>query len=475
MHHFLRALLCGILLFTVSAEAGTRKLQPNIVLILADDLGWADLACYGNKFNETPNLDRLAKNGMRFTDFYAAGAVCSPTRASIISGQSPARLGLTAHIPGHWRPFEKMVEPPNALHLPTNTVSVAQRLRDAGYKTGYFGKWHLGGGDLGPEKFGFETVQEFTGHEIPAARQVPRGTESKRACAYLGELADTFIQQHRNEPFFLQVSPYAVHIPLTTTPALQKKYEAKPKVPGYSCHPTYAGLLEELDSLVGAVVESLKRADALENTLLVFVSDNGGLEREMGGWPGTLNRPLRNEKGSLYEGGIRVPMIASWPGTIKAGSLNSIPAITTDLYPTMLEAAKITTLRSESLDGSSLLSELKNPSYKLKRDSLYWHYPHYHHSRPSGAVRNGDWKLIEFFDTGELELYNLQQDIGEAQNLATQYSVRVKEMHALLKQWRHSVNAQMPQPNPAYNRERVNEWWSRGKVERTEAPGTPRK
>ncbi|MBA4149351.1 MAG: sulfatase [Verrucomicrobia bacterium] len=475
MNLTLRALLCGILLFSFCANAASRKGQPNIVLILADDLGWADLGCYGNTFNETPNIDRLAGQGMRFTDFYAAAAVCSPTRASIMAGQSPARLGMTAHIPGHWRPFEKLVEPPNALHLPTNTISVAQRLRDAGYKTGYFGKWHLGGKDFGPERFGFETVFEFTGHEISATRQQPRGTTSKRACAYLGELADRFIEQNHGEPFFLQISPYAVHIPLTTTPELQKKYEQKPTAPGYSCHPTYAGLLEELDSMVGAVRNSLERAGLIENTLFIFTSENGGLEREVGGWPGTMNRPLRDEKGSLYEGGIRVPLIVRWPGTVKAGSSNSVPTITTDFYPTFLDAAKIPETKNQSLDGTSLLSVLKNPSAKLKRENLFWHYPHYHHSRPAGAIRSGDWKLIEFFDSGELELYNLRHDISEAQNLATHNPRKKTELQTALAQWRHSVNAQMPQANPAYNPERANEWWSRAKLERTEAPGTPRK
>jgi len=442
------------------------------VLILADDLGWADLACYGNKFNETPRLDKLAAQGLRFTDFYASAPVCSPTRASIQSGQYQARFGLTAHIPGHWRPFEKLAEPPCALELPLEIVTLAKRLRQAGYATGYFGKWHLGGTGFGPRQHGFDQVFEFTGHTVPGPRQEPSGKQPRRAADYLAERAAAFIEANRDRPFFLQVSPFAVHIPLDTTPALKAKYEAKAKVPGYPCHPLYAGLMEELDACAGVVLDALDRHKLADNTLLIFTSDNGGLEREAGGWPGTKNTPLRNEKGSLYEGGIRVPALARWPGVTRAGSVTSQATMSIDIYPTALEVARQRPTPGQVLDGLSLVPLLRDPRAKLLREALYWHYPHYHHSRPASAIRADDWKAIEFFDTGALELYNLKDDVGEAKDLAAAQPEKARVLRERLRNWRHDVNAQLPQRNPAYDPRRAGEWWSRAKVAPTEAPGT---
>jgi uncharacterized sulfatase len=447
---------------------------PNVVLILADDLGWADLGCYGNKFNETPRLDRFAADGLRFTDFYAAGAVCSPTRAAIMSGRYQARFGLTAHIPGHWRPFEKLAEPPPALELPLEVVTLAERLRDAGYATGYFGKWHLGGRGFGPREQGFDTVVEFNGHTVPPARQTPPGKEPRRACDYLADKTIGFIDANRAGPFFVQVSPFAVHIPLDTTPPLQAKYEAKPKAPGYACHPLYAGLLEELDAAVGRVLDALDRLGLKDNTLVIFTSDNGGLERESGGWPGTTNDPLNNEKGSLYEGGIRIPTIVRWPSVTRPGTVTHRPAISVDFYPTILAAAGLQPTPGQPSDGVSLLPLLRDPAVDLKRDALYWHYPHYHHSRPSGAVRAGDWKLIEFFDTGAAELYNLKDDLSETKDRAAELPDKASDLRDRLRAWRRDVNAQMPQRNPAHDPKRAGEWWNRGRVEPTAAPGTYR-
>ena len=259
---------------------------------------------------------------------------------------------------------------------------------------------------------------------------------------------------------------------MTTTPELQKKYEAKLKVADYSCHPLYAGLLEELDLSVGRVLAALKQLQLDDKTLVIFTSDNGGLEREVGGWPGTLNRPLRNEKGSLYEGGIRVPLIVRWPGVTQADKRTDAVAISVDFYPTMLEAARIIRPRRQILDGISLLSVLRDPAKKLDREPIFWHYPHYHHSRPSGAVRVGNYKAIEFFDTGEIELYDLGKDLSESNNLASSNPALARAMGARLRQWRHDVNAQMPQENPAYNPRRVDEWWNRSTIKPTEAPGT---
>jgi uncharacterized sulfatase len=460
--------------------SASSKRPPNVVFILADDLGWADLGCYGNRFNETPRIDGLARDGMRFTQFYAAGPVCSPTRAAILTGQYQARFGLTAHIPGHWKPFEKLAEPPCALRLPGELVTLAKRLREAGYATGHLGKWHLGGQGSGPTDHGFRDAEEVSGHTVPGLRQRPPSTTPKRLAEYLADRAIGFIEEHRGQPFFLCVNHFAVHIPLDTTPALQRKYEAKRNVEGYSCHPLYAGLLEELDTSVGRVLDALARYELDRHTIVIFTSDNGGLEREVGGWPGTENHPLRDEKGSLYEGGIRVPLVVRWPGVVPAGAVSGAVGISVDFYPTLLEAAGLpmgglAAPRDHKLDGVSLVGVLKNAEATIDRAAIYWHYPHYHHSRPSGAIRAGDWKAIEFFDTGDVELFNLKDDIGESRNLAGEMREKAAEMRMQLARWREEVNAQMPQANPAYNAARANEWWSRAGMRPTDAPGTYKK
>jgi arylsulfatase A len=456
--------------FAVAAPAPAAA-RPNIILILADDLGWADLGCYGNTFNETPNIDRLAKQGVRFTQFYA-GPVCSPTRASIQSGQNQARLGITVHIPGHWKPFAKLVEPPVALNLPLEIETFAERLGGAGYQTGYFGKWHLGEAGFGPAEQGWQTALETQGNVVPprvAASDTPR-----RTAEFLTEKALAFIEANKDKPFLLQVSHFAVHIPLSTRAELQKKYQAKKPMPNYPSRPEYAGLLEELDESVGKIVETVDRLQLGANTLIVFVSDNGGLHREQGGTVTTSNAPLRAEKGTLYEGGIRVPCIARWPGTIPLGKESTAVGSTIDFYPTFLEMAKVTSPKEQVLDGVSLVPVLRTPSANLQRDALYWHLPHYHHSTPASAIRQGDWKLLEFFETGSLELYNVSEDIGEASNLAAQFPERVKAMHAALKSWRKEVQAQLPQRNPAYDPARADEFWSRKTMSPTRAPGSGR-
>lgn len=463
--------ICLLLMSAVHAWSAPRQ-RPNIVFILADDLGWADLGCYGNQFNETPHIDKLAGQGMRFTQFYAAAPVCSPTRAGLMSGQYPARLGLTAHIPGHWRPFEKLVEPPIAQQLPTEIVTIAETLREAGYVTGHFGKWHLGGKGYGPKDQGFDVAIEIQGHTVPGPRLQPPGPAPKRLAEYLTDKAIEFMTGNKDRPFYLQIHHFAVHIPLDTTPELQKKYENKRKIETYSCNPLYAGLLEEMDTGVGRVLAALDQLGLAENTIVVFTSDNGGLERESGGWPGTLNRPLRDEKGTLYEGGIRIPTIVRWPGVTKAGATQTSPAISLDFYPTFVEAAGARFPGEQTLDGVSIRPLCENAAARSRRERLYWHYPHYHHSRPACAVRGGDWKAIEFFDTGAVELYNIHSDPGEAKDLAATMPEKARELRQSLRQWRQNVNAQMPQPNPAFDAKRAGEWWNRRTMQPTEAPGT---
>lgn len=459
------------LLGVVAVVSAAPAAKPNLILILADDLGWADVGCYGNTFNETPNIDRLAQQGVRFTQFYA-GPVCSPTRASIQSGQNQARVGITVHIPGHWRPFAKMVEPPVALNLPLEIQTFAEQIGAAGYKTGYFGKWHLGDEGFGPATQGWQNAIETQGNVVPA--RIASGA-GRRTAEFLTEKALAFIEANKSRPFLLQVSHFAVHIPLSTTPELLKKYQAKKPMPNYPSRPEYAGLLEELDQSVGKIVGAVDRLGLGENTLIVFVSDNGGLHKEQGGTITTSNAPLRAEKGTIYEGGIRVPCIVRWPGQVPAAKQSAAIGSTIDFYPTFVELAKASPppKAQQVLDGVSLLPVFGNPAANLGRDTLYWHLPHYHHSTPATAMRQGDWKLIEFYeDGGKFELYNLAQDLSEQNNLAKQQPERVKAMSAALKAWRKEVQAQMPQRNPAYDPARESEFWSRKTVAPTGAPGS---
>lgn len=428
--------------------------NPNIVVILADDLGWADLSCYGNQFNETPNLDRLAAEGLRFTQFYA-GPVCSPTRANLQSGQDQARFGITQHIPGHRRPYAKLRDPVVPLQLPLEVKTFAECLQEAGYATGYFGKWHLGGQGFSPAAQGWQTVVEAQGNTLPPALAKP--SQSDRTAAFLTDQALRFIESHQDQPFLLQVSHYAVHIPLSTTPELLAKYQAKAPVPGYPSRPEYAGLLEELDQSVGAITAAIDRLGLAERTLIVFVSDNGGLETEQSGTVVTSNKPLRQEKGSLYEGGIRVPAIARWTGQVPAGIDCATPCITYDLHPTFVELTAASRPQNQPQDGLSLATLLRQPTTALARDALHWHLPHYHHSTPASAIRQGDWKLIEFFEDDRAELYHLASDLGEANDLSAQETQRTASMRAALAEWRTQVNAQMPEPNPDYDPARASE------------------
>jgi arylsulfatase A len=437
-----------------AASAPASATRPNLILILADDLGYADLGCYGNTFNETPHLDRLAREGMRFTQFYA-GPVCSPTRANLQSGQDQARFGITQHIPGHRRPYARLADPVVPSHLPLEVVTFAECLRDAGYATGYFGKWHLGGSGFGPADQGWTEALEFNGNVLGG--RLPGIGPDRRNPEFMAEKAEAFLAAHRDRPFVLQLSHSAVHIPLSTTPELLAKYQAKKPMPGYPSRPEYAGLLEELDRSVGRVVAAVDRLGLAERTLILFVSDNGGLEHEQGGRIVTSNVPLRGEKGSLYEGGIRVPAIARWPGTIPAGTRSDVVATTIDLHPTFVELGRATPPASQPRDGHSLATLLRDPRRAPARDTFFWHLPHYHHSTPASAIRRGDWKLIEFFEDGALELYDLARDPGEKQNLAAREPARTAELRAALAAWRQEVGARMPVPNPNHDPARASQ------------------
>lgn len=435
---------------------------PNFVFILADDLGWADLGCYGNTFIETPHLDRLASQGMRFTAAYAAAPVCSPTRASIMTGQYPVRTGVYDFIPGHRRPWARLVPPPNAPALPPERVTLAEALAPAGYVSASIGKWHLG---LTPEQQGFAA---------PAAHRQGAGALSKdlarqvaifardnpgKGVGPLTEQAVRFIEAHRDRPFLCFLSHNAVHIPCQARPDLVAKYTAKAARQATPINPVYAAMTQALDESVGLVLRALDDLALAENTVVFFFSDNGGLiQMYRGVGPRiTTNAPLRAEKGTLYEGGIRVPLIVRWPGTAEPGSTCNAPVISNDFLPTMVEIAGGRPPAGQALDGRSLVPLLKRNG-RLDRDALYWHYPAYHHSTPAAAVRAGIWKLIECFEDGRLELYNIHHDIAEVVNVAGQMPEKAAELRGALHAWIQSVGAPMPTPNTHYDPQKAHLW-----------------
>lgn len=455
-----------------SAESAER---PNIVLVLIDDLGWKDIECYGNDFIDTPRIDQLAAEGMRFTDFYAAGAVCSPTRCALQSGQNQARIGITAHIPGHWRPFERVITPRPTMALPLDIVTVAESLKSTGYSTGYIGKWHLGSGpQFQPDRQGYDLSAVINGPHLPGRyraqnAEVPKPMPSQYRTEYEADLCIDFVKQNADKPFFLMLSPFAVHIPLGAMSAKVDKYKQRATEMNRDLpHPVYAAMVEHCDDMVGRIVDALDDAGLTEKTMIVFTSDNGGLYRrydyrEAADDNVSSQDPLRGEKGSLHEGGVRVPLIVKYPPLVKPGTICDEPTISYDFYPTFVDLAGGRLPAEQTIDGLSLKPLLTNPTEKLARDALHWHYPHYHHDRPASSIRQRDWKLIEYLDgTGDVELYQISEDIGESKNLASQRKGRVGDMKRKLQTWRHDVSARMPIPNPSYDPDRAAEWWSVG-------------
>jgi len=424
-------------------------------------MGWPDVACYGHKFHETPHIDRLCAEGMKFTDFYAATPVCSSTRATIQSGQYSARVGITDFIPGHYRPFEKLIVPPIEHALPPMIKTPGDALKAAGYTTGYFGKWHLGPeSTAGPGVRGYDVTARTLGKDFQTWRGT-KGTGPKRI-NLLTDQTLWFIRQHKDRPFFVTLSHHAVHIPLEAAPETVGKYRNKPKPEEGVNHPVYAAMIEDLDRNIGRILAALEALGLSERTMVVFTSDNGGLRKIYTGVGEVVstNAPLRDEKGTLYEGGIRVPMIVRWPGVVKPNTVCPEPTTTADLLPTFCQAAGAQ-LPRQPIDGTSMLPLLKDPSATLRREAIYFHYPHYHHSCPAGAIRAGDWKLIEFFDGSPLELYNLREDLGETVNLAGKMPQKAEQMQKILVNWRRDIGARMPRPNPNHDPARAAQWWNR--------------
>lgn len=438
--------------------------RPNVILILADDLGWTDLACYGSDFYETPHLDRLARDGMKFTQNYSACTVCSPTRAALMTGKYPARLHITDWIPGLMPDNPKLLVPDWTKFLPLTETTIADAFKSAGYRTGSIGKWHLGTEAYYPEQHGFDVNIAGTDKPAPptyfAPWKIPTLTEGKDGEYITDRLAgeaEKFIEAAKDRPFFLYLPHFAVHTPIQGRADLVAKYRARLK-PGLThTNATYAAMIESLDTAVGRVRAKLDELKLADRTIVAFTSDNGGLITR----GTTSNQPLRFGKASAYEGGVRVPLIVHWPGVTKPGSVSDTPTITMDLFPTLLEAAGLkpppatSPTGASGRDGVSLVPLLRGTS-KLTRTELFWHYPHHQHyqlggATPYSAIRSGDFKLIEFFNDLHVELYNLREDLGEARDLATAQPQRVAELRTRLQAWRKEVGAQMPMPNPNYN------------------------
>jgi len=436
--------------------------QPNVVLILADDLGWTDLACYGSDLYETPHLDRLAREGMRFTQNYAACTVCSPTRSALMTGKYPARTHITDWIPGRMPENPKLLTPDWTRYLPQEEVTIAECFKAAGYATGSIGKWHLGEGENAPEKQGFDLNIAGTNEGSPPSYIAPwkiptlsEGTDGDYLTDRLGEEAAAFVARTKDRPFFLYLPHFAVHTPVQGRPDLVKKYEAKIKPGLKQTNPGYAAMMESMDSAVGRVLSALDQHQLTSNTIVIFTSDNGGRV------PTTTNIGLRVGKGSAYEGGLRVPLIVRWPGVTKAGSITDTPTITMDLFPTLLDMTGVVPVNSTSAtgasgrDGISLVPVLRDGG-GLRRSDFFWHYPHHQHyqlggSMPFGVVRSGDFKLIEFYNDMRVELYDLKADLAEQHDLAATQPAKATELRERLHVWREKVGAQMPLPNPAYD------------------------
>lgn len=434
-----------LLLFCLSAVSGFAQkakpgTPPNIIIILADDLGWSELGSYGNRFNETPNLDRLAAGGMRFTQAYATAPVCTPTRIALMTGQHPARVGITDYLDAK---DDKFLSP--------NYLTINELVKKKGYHTGLIGKWHLTG-DYGrkrgePAKHGWdEVICSETGyiangdyfHPYFFMPEVAAKLEGEYLTDRLNREAVDFIKRSSGKPFFLYLSHYAVHTKLVGKPDKVAKYQQKIGAGTKQNNPQLAAMLESIDDGVGQIVKALEEAGLRENTLILFTSDNGG-ELNV-----TTNGPLRGGKSELYEGGIREAFIASWPAQIKAGAVSAQVVNTLDIYPTLLDIAAVKPPTDQVLDGVSFASTLKGNAKPQSR-TLYWHYPlpkpHFLGGRSAGAIRSGDFKLIEYFDTGQIELFNLANDLGEKTDLSEKEPAKRARLLSQLWEWRQKTVA----------------------------------
>ena len=471
--------LTGLVVTTSPASA--EDLYPNIILIFVDDMGWMDLSCQGSDFYRTPNIDRLATEGIRFTDGYAACAVCSPSRAAVQTGRYPHRIGVTDWIrslfqrggigtpeanPTEWvgGKNRKLLCPPNPFWMEHEEITIAEALGEKGYRSGYVGKWHLGDPAWYPEGQGYDANKGGCDYGQPPSyfdpynnpkhkhetiragiHQLPGRKPGEYLTHREADEAEALIRKWKDEPFFLQVAHYAVHTPIQAIPEVAAKYGTPGETQGNA---KYAAMVESVDDSTGQILDVLEELGLDENTLIVFTSDNGGLDNK--GNP-TNNAPLRSGKGYAYEGGIRVPFLARWPGRIPGGSVSEAPVSSIDLFPTFLDIAGVELPADRPIDGLSLLAHLESGGKEsLDRHDLYWHFPHYRHAPgPYSIIREGDLKLIKFWE-GPMELYDLESDLGETTNLVETRADLVKRLDAKLVERLEADGAAIPKPNPEY-------------------------
>lgn len=448
-----------VLIPLAQSQGADAPRRPNIVYILADDLGWTDTGTYGSQYYETPNIDRLATQGLKLTNYHNCQN-CQPTRAALMTGQYAPRTGV--YTVGGIDRFDWSSRPlrpvDNVSSLPLDRVTIAQQLSAAGYATAMFGKWHLGERDkYHPAKRGFDEAIVSAGQHFDFKTDPPvNAPEGTYLADFLTDKAVEFIRRKKDGPFFLYLPHFGVHSPHQAKAELIERFKNKPATGGHK-NPTYAAMIASVDESVGRVLSVLDELKLADNTVVIFSSDNGGV----GGYARegirkagdiTDNSPLRSGKGSLYEGGTRDPFIVRWPGVTPAGSMCDEPTIHVDVFPTLLE---ITGAKQpqQTLDGESLVKLFSNPQAKLEREAIYQHFPGYLGSgkdwrtTPVGIIQAGPWKLMEFFEDGRLELYNLAEDIGEKQNLANSNPDKALELHEKMLAWRKSVGAKMPMRN----------------------------
>jgi arylsulfatase A-like enzyme len=440
-------LIVCMLPLVVAAESTRTAARPNVVFILADDLGWSDLPSYGSREFLSPHLDAMAARGMRFTDAYAASPVCSPTRASIMTGRYPARIHLT-----NW--IGQKGDSRSLAHLPLSEVTIAEALKQAGYATGMVGKWHLGGPDYYPGKQGFDHAvgapyggMPWGGYHLPNQMELPDAKEGEYLTDHLTDAGIAFIEANRNRPFFLYQSYYSVHIPIEGRADLTTKHAARARKEGLDFNPAYAAMIESLDDGVGRILAALDRLGLTERTVVIFFSDNGGSSHRYGKKNDvTSNQPLRMGKGFLYEGGIRTPLVVQYPPRVPAGSVSSEIVVSIDFFPTILDLVGAEQAPEQILDGVSLRPILEDPTAQLGREAIYFHFPHRspNGGRQGSVVRSGAYKLIDFYGQRRRELYNLADDIAESNDLAEADPARTRELYSMLVAWREQVDARMP-------------------------------
>ncbi len=446
------------------SNSKNRNTSPNVIVLLVDDLGWTDLGCYGSTFYETPNIDALAKQGLKFTNAYASCNVCSPSRASILTGKNPARLHVTDWITGHEKPYAKLLPPNWTEYLPLEETTIAEVLKKKNYATASIGKWHLGD-DIKyyPEHQGFDVniagnyvgspPSYFSPYRIPRLKDGPKG---EYLTDRLTDDALNFIRDKKDQPFFLYLSYYAVHVPLQAKAEDVSYFRAKRDSNAKQKNAVYAGVIKSLDENVGKVTRLIDELNLSENTIIIFTSDNGGILGVRN--PITSNLPLRAGKGTSYEGGVRIPFIVRWKGRVHENTSSDVPVIHSDFFPTVAELTRSDITRINNIDGVSITPLLFGGN-KLKRNELYWHYPHYHPegATPYSSLRAGDWKLIYFYETAKKELYNLKADPGELNDMAKKETKVTEALFKKINAWKQKVGTQDPVPNPKYDPARANE------------------